>query len=254
MIVKHVTEALRRQDWLAVTIEFLLVVIGVLLAFQINEWAAERAAKSRQVAATERLLSEAEEDVAYFRQAAGQRTVQIGDLSYALDHLQKRSWSQADRGRMQSGLTRSVYLTSPVPPSTVYDDLVASGMIGQIGDPHMRSAIGNYRSNLASLDKLIDYIRMIAPRLDRENAVRYVYDASGVRPARLDVDFAALERDRELQSSLAMLNDRQWFILQNWKETLAAATMMCRELAKTLDKPCNEKRVPAARFGGKLPL
>lgn len=242
MIVKHVSEALRRQDWVSVAIEFLLVVLGVLLAFQINEWASDREARSERAAATERLLFEAEEDVFYFKRGATGRQKIIGDLSFALDRLRKGSWTRADETRMQSGLTQSVYLGSPAPPSSVYDDLVASGMLGKIGDPRLRSSIGVYRSNLALLSKLIDYIRQIAPKLDREDSIRYVYDASGSRPARLEIDFAALERDRKLQSSLALLNDRQWFILQTWEDTLAAARMMCREVGRTLGKECNEDR------------
>lgn len=242
MIVKHVTEALRRQDFAAVAIEFVLVVVGVLLAFQINEWASEREARSQQLAATERLLSEAEETVVYFKKAAAQRKVLIDDLSYALDHLQKGSWPDADQARMRSGLTRSVYLAAASPPSSVYDDLVASGMLGKIGDPSLRSAIGTYRSNLALLTKLIDYVRQTAPKLDRETSVHYVYDADGSRPARLEIDFAALQQDQRLQSSLALLNDRQWFVLQTWNNTLAAARTMCRDLAKRLGRRCNENR------------
>jgi hypothetical protein len=245
MIVRRVTEALRRQDWAAVAIEFALVLVGVLLAFQINEWSSEREASAERRAATDRLLSEAEETVVYFDQASTQRTALVRDLSYALEQLQNRSWRQADQARMQNALTRSVYLASPAPPSAVYDDLVASGMLGKIGDPGVRSAIGAYRSNLALLTKLIDYIRQIAPKLDREESVRYVYDASGSRPARLEIDFAALEQDRKLLSSLALLNDRQWFILQTWNSTLAAAKRMCRDVARTLSKRCVENRVPA---------
>ena len=242
MIVKRVIDALHRQDFAAVAIEFVLVVVGVLLAFQINEWAAERDAHSERIAATERLLIEAEETVIYFKRASAARRALIEDMSYTLDHLQRGTFAGADQGRMQSAVTRIVYLGAPSPPTTVYDDLVASGMLGKIGDPELRSAIGTYRSNLALLTKLIDYVRQTAPKLDREQSMHYAYNASGPRPARLEVNFTALARDRKLQSSLALLNDRQWYILQTWDNTLAAASVMCRDLAETLKKQCNENR------------
>jgi hypothetical protein len=246
MIVRRVTNALSRQDWVAAAIEFILVVIGVLLAFQINEWASERQARAGRQAATTRLLDEAEEDVAYLRYEVEDHQQVVRKLSYALDHVRNGTWRQADQAQMQSGLTSSVYLDAPSPPSSVYEDIVAGGMLGEIGDPRLRSAISVYRAKLNLLSRLIDYVRQIAPRLDREHSLHYVYDATGPRPARLEVNFAALGKDTKLQSSLALLNDRQTFILRTWRETLQAAESMCRELGRTQNHACNFRRQPAA--------
>jgi len=242
MIVRRMINALKRQDWTAVAIEFLLVLVGVLLAFQINEWASERQAGAEREAATGRLLVEAEEDVAYFRSEFEDHQEQVRELSYALDRVQNGIWRKEDEARMRAGLTSSVYLDAPSPPSSVYEDIVAAGMLGKIGDPQLRSAISVYRAKLELLTTLITYIRQIAPKLDRESSLRYVYDSSGPRPARLEVDFAALGRDKTLQSSLALLNDRQWFILQSWRETALAAESMCRELGRRLKRPCDLQR------------
>jgi len=243
MIVKRVTAALRRQDWMAVAIEFLLVVAGVLLGFKINEWAAEGAARVDQRAATVRLLDESEQDVAYFRHGVGAHARTVRDLSYALARLQDGTWRDADKTRMRSGLTASVYLDSPSPPSSVYDDIVATGMLGKIGDPGLRSAISNYRAKLVLLSKLVDYIRQTAPRFDRERSLHYRYDPAGRRPARLEVDFAGLAADQELQSTLALLNDRQFFITKSWSDVLEAQEGMCRELGRVSGRPCDLNRV-----------
>ena len=104
MIVKRVAEALRRQDWAAVAIEFLLILMGILLAFQINEWASEREARAQRAAATERLLGEAEETVAYFRAGVRSQGALIGDLDYALGNIQRGTWRDADQARMTRGL------------------------------------------------------------------------------------------------------------------------------------------------------
>jgi hypothetical protein len=245
MIVKRVTNALKRQDWAAVAIEFILVVVGVLLAFQINEWATERQAGAERQATTERLLYETEDDVAYFRSMVEAHQESVRDLSYALDQMQTDTWREANRAQMQSGLTASVYLDAPSPPSSVYDDIVASGMLGKIGDPRLRSAISDYRAKLNLLSRLIDYIRQTAPKLDREDSLHYVYDAAGPRPARLVVDFAALAGDAKLRSSLALMDDRQAFILKWWRETLGASERMCRELGRKLGQPCSLNGQPA---------
>ena len=242
MIVKRVTAALRRQDWMAVAIEFFLVVAGVLLAFNINEWAADRSARSDQKAATARLLEESEQDVAYFRHGVRQHEKTVRQLSYTLVSLQNGTWPHADKSQMRSGLTASLYLDSPSPPSSVYEDIVATGMLGRIGDPPLRAAISAYRAKLALLSKLVDYVRQTAPRFDRERSLHYAYDSAGQRPARLEVDFAALAADHQMQSTLALLNDRQFFITKTWRDTLEAQEAMCRELGRVSGRPCNMNR------------
>ena len=47
MILRRVTEHLRRQDWVAVTIEFVIVVLGVFVATQVSNWNEEREARAR---------------------------------------------------------------------------------------------------------------------------------------------------------------------------------------------------------------
>ena len=38
MILRRVTFALKSQDWVVILIEFVLVIAGVLIALQINNW------------------------------------------------------------------------------------------------------------------------------------------------------------------------------------------------------------------------
>ena len=42
MILARISKALREQNWLAIAIEFLIVILGVLLAFQISQYAENR--------------------------------------------------------------------------------------------------------------------------------------------------------------------------------------------------------------------
>ena len=40
MILRRLTTALRKQDWFTVVIETLIVVLGVFLGLQVNNWSA----------------------------------------------------------------------------------------------------------------------------------------------------------------------------------------------------------------------
>lgn len=47
MILRRTAEAFRRQDWFTVTIETLMVVLGVFLGLQVNNWNGARAESVR---------------------------------------------------------------------------------------------------------------------------------------------------------------------------------------------------------------
>ena len=44
MILARLSRAIREQNWLAVAIEFVIVIAGVVIGFQISAWASERQA------------------------------------------------------------------------------------------------------------------------------------------------------------------------------------------------------------------
>lgn len=239
MIVKRFTGALRRQDWAAVAIEFLLVVLGILIAFQINEWSTERQSKRARDAASERLLAEAEQNVAYIRLGVTLQKQSIDDLGYALGEVQAGRWRTADQKRMVSGL-QSVRSTLPLsPPSAVYDDLIASGIFGEIGDLRLRSAIARYRATLKFHGEIVSDMREAAPALENHAALLYQFSATGRQRVRLNVDFAALANDQLLQEKLALLADGQRIRLLITQRALKGASEMCVELGRSIGRRCN---------------
>lgn len=247
MIVKRFAGALRRQDWMAVGIEFLLVVLGILIAFQINQWSTDRQTSRERDAASERLLAEAEQNVAYIRLGITLQKRSIEDLNYALGAVQAGKWRTADRQRMVRGL-QSVRAALPLsPPSAVYDDLIASGIFGQIGDLRLRSAIARYRATLQFHREIINDIRGSAPALENHAALRYQFSPTGRQRVQLAVDFEALANDQLLQEKLALLADGQRIRLLITQRALNGASEMCVELGRFVGKACN-LRLPPPTF------
>lgn len=64
MIFRRLSSALKRQDWVTVFIEFVLVIAGVLIALQVNNWNEERGNKQGVINTLTRLHSEAELNIA----------------------------------------------------------------------------------------------------------------------------------------------------------------------------------------------
>jgi hypothetical protein len=238
MIMNRIGQALKRQDWTLVTIEFVLVVAGVLLAFLIGDWAAGRSERAVRRESVDRLLHESEQDVGNLREMLKtQRTDVLAPMRVVAANLRNPSPAPSIAAEMISGITRSSVLPKPLAPDSVYRELIASGRFGELGDVRMRDAVSNYASQMAYLDQAIDYARMGLPRTWSGDAVHFAYDASHDR-RRNDVDFRKFAADRSVEDQFLTRLASQEFLVRNYTGALEAAEAMCREVARVAGRPC----------------
>jgi hypothetical protein len=64
MLLRKITGHVKDQNWFAVVIDFLIVLVGILLAFQITEWGVQQAEKRSLNVALERLHEEIKSNIA----------------------------------------------------------------------------------------------------------------------------------------------------------------------------------------------
>lgn len=239
MITKRFADAMRRQDWAMIATEFGLVLVGVLLAFQINEWASQRARAGASHLAAERLLEELELSVAYHRQ-----TVEYGrgireGLGFAMQPIVANNLDEADEERISLGLVRARAMVALAPPSSVYDDVVSSGDFNQIGSVDARAAISRYRASLSFEERMRQYLQAPLSDYQRISAFRYEADPKGQEQIRLFVDFQALERDRHAQQLIALTAENHRILLMLRTRALRDAEKMCMALAASIGRSCN---------------
>lgn len=241
MIVKRVTAALKRQDWAVVSIEFVLVVVGVLLAFQINDWAAERASEDSRQQASERLLEEVERAVAYIRQATRYEEGNVHALREILRPDAARKTSD-QRAALTAKLVASRSMVALAPPSSVYDDIVSSGELNRIGDEEVRAAISRFRATLSFEERMRQQLQTTLPSFERIGAFRYAIDPSGRMT--MDVDFAALDRDFQARQIIVLTADNRRILLMLRNRALRDAERMCVELGAFVGRTCNLQLPP----------
>lgn len=63
MILRRITDAFRKQDWFTVFIETLIVVLGVFLGLQVNNWNEARAAKARKAEIIAALITDLQDSM-----------------------------------------------------------------------------------------------------------------------------------------------------------------------------------------------
>jgi Family of unknown function (DUF6090) len=136
MILRRLTEHVRTQNWFAVALDFLIVVLGVFVAAQVTNWNETRNDQQRANAYAERLLEDLKFNawqVDYMIAYNGEVLKHAGLAAGALTGDAPLS----DEDLLVSAYRASQYLYYGTRRST-YDEMVATGDIGLLADRLLR--------------------------------------------------------------------------------------------------------------------
>ena len=144
MLLRRVIEHVRAQNWTAVAIDFVIVVVGILLALQISEWSQARQDRVRERAYLARMAAELQQsfqDIEASIEIAQEREA-LGRL--LIDSVDDEEPVRADPGRYLLALLKGGYTYSPEIRSHAFDELRSSGDLGLIKDKALLVAITEF--------------------------------------------------------------------------------------------------------------
>lgn len=245
MILARISKALKDQNWLAVGIEFVIVVTGVMLAFQVTQWSADRAEAEHRAIALDRLQEEVETATGILNSFLDMYAERNTDRTEVIERLLAADFEDMDEEAMKDALVSTSLFPAFSPPQGVYTEITSSGMVSSLGDARFRDALGRYQSMIVFLQGQIDYFRLLATS-DRENirsfdAVRLEYEPGSHRGRRHIVDWDAAAADPALMQYVLNSNNRMQAMEGWWQDTRDTALALCEETARLTRRPCEPK-------------
>ena len=156
MIFRRLSTALQKQDWITVLIEMLIVMFGVLIGLQVNNWNESR--KDRD--AGRFYLAQIAEDIA--SDAAFLETNTL-NLHREAEHARiiDRYLRGEETGLSDWDMFQIIYYRAgwtPFSPNRVtYDELVNTGQFRLLGEAALRMDIGNYYAGLNDFAPFYDF-------------------------------------------------------------------------------------------------
>ncbi len=227
MLLRSITRHVNDQNWFAVGIDFVIVVIGVYIGIQVSNWNESRIDMQRGENFTARLLDDMRLEFSIFENeenyystvhAYAKRTVNLVDI---------------DDRTFDNELVVSAYNASQFtygePARSTYDELIATGNLYLLQDENLRSAalflynsmVRSRLSNYVLESAYRERIRRIMP-YDVQEAVRQqcgdvIDDTTGFSsgiPSDCRIEFAPeriaaaatiLRNDPEIRSDLVFL-------------------------------------------------
>ncbi len=195
MLLRRITQHVKDQNWFAVALDFVIVVFGVFMGFQVQQWNEDRKDKIATSEYMERLASEMELSIERndFQILTSQN--EIKQLDLILKSLRTCQLSDADKPAFTAGLYNMGKYDLPAMVMNTIDELNATGKFQLIRGAKLKRKISEtvreYHTTL-SLDS-----QFAARTIPSVNYVRthvsFSFDEHFNRPDKLDPDKANYE-------------------------------------------------------------
>ncbi|MEM8984497.1 MAG: hypothetical protein AAGC71_15810 [Pseudomonadota bacterium] len=222
MLLRRVIKHVKEQNWTAVGLDFLIVVVGVFIGIQVANWN-----ESRQESATRQLMHERlVKDFERIKQQSDDAVKRIEKILASLITLQRtvrRGRVSADeKAQVVYALEFGFSYPAINQRSDTYVELLSSGRLDLIDNEHLRVAllaydqrvqqsrfnetqINEYLSDNVSLVAFGRY-REFAPPVRNENGE---YERGPIR----SFDIAGMTKDAEFREQLdRMIENRTWLV------------------------------------------
>ena len=197
MILRRITQHVKDQNWFAVALDFVIVVMGILIAFQLTNWSG---AQQSDIQA-QRFLERLEQD---FNQ-----TLLITERSLANHKQSLQASSRLIKG-LKVGLFEQELLihdirystdfSTPPGPSTAFQELVSSGKTDLIRSETLRNALYEYNGYVSFLRD--SYMTFTAPIVKAQSSLMRARTL--VATGTPSEDFGQLGRTESFDSSMLL--------------------------------------------------
>ena len=250
--LNRLVEAIRARDWTSIAIEVAVVTLGVLLAFQIDQWAQDRREEREERQFLERMWRETNEAV-----RENDWVIRIHALNRirVLEGLRLRNDPQA-LARYTLGCGADSFPGIGF-NDTSYEELGASGKLNLVSDPQLRMALRLVTAAQADAVGQLNFARQRS--IDIRSAIEpyVVLDVGRDAKRNCRTDWTALAKDQRAINAVVRaerMHGLMWWKRAYTRDMLAAAH---NRIACKLGKPDCVAEVPQIvghrNYGDEIP-
>jgi hypothetical protein len=146
MILARLAKAIREQNWFAVALEFIIVIAGVVIGFQVTAWNAERATEARAESYLDRFILDLTTDARFYDNDREFRLLVMENGERALAATGPTGSVEQDWQLVRAFWNASQMSGRPNINST-YAELTSAGELGLIADSDLRGTLTQYYTN-----------------------------------------------------------------------------------------------------------
>ena len=154
MLLRSLSQHLRAQNWTAVCLDLLIVVVGIFLGLQVSQWYERQQEIGLEASILERLREEFETISAEADSAVRVHQEEIVALELIKQFLKAGSLDPDDEPRFREGLLGAMNYELGPSRSGTYIEILSSGQFRLLGNQDLRSALSSYDDLVLKGDSL----------------------------------------------------------------------------------------------------
>ena len=214
MIMRRLAQSLKEQNWTAICVEFVLLVLGVFLGIQAANWNSAMIERGESRDSLQRLEEDLRLSIKLTQSNAEFMTEGARDADLVLDRLRACELPEADRNRFANGLYRLGKTMPARLVRTTFDELRDSGKLRLIGNAELRQTLSE---TVRRQDSHEGVSKLISVRMDPHIAYvdshvifavdAKIGDAQRLEWNQLDIDFDAACKDRRFRTAVGAVRN-----------------------------------------------
>ena len=174
MLLRRITDHVKAQNWTAVGLDFLIVVVGVFIGIQVSNWNDARAQRAQEALYLQRLSQDFELIITRLETGLGasRASVEAGQVLLEFIEASEAGGESPTREEAASALGRVGGSSAPAGPSATFAEMVATGNLSIIRDQALRDALFAY--DLAALSNRESW-RVLRQNVVEEQRIVFSY-------------------------------------------------------------------------------
>ena len=199
MLLRRFMLHVKEQNWFAVGLDVIVVIVGIFLGMQVTEWYEHRKERELEVSYYQQLIQDLKID-----QQDGENVVRFNDghyenLQYLFNALKNPNFAIDDPQNLVNAIMRAGFIYAPQTTDQTYKELTNTGYLRLIKDVELKRAVVTYYERIESSSQWDTIARQIQTMYKTHTAGLLPPDI--VRKFRLseEYDFSETEALKVLQ-------------------------------------------------------
>ena len=233
MILNRLSKAITQQNWSVLFVELLVLVIGIFIGLQVDDWYKERNDRLEEVIYIDRLSMELESNIQEIGKQEQIHTTNSTRLKQAIDWIQegKTEFSPDELELMERGLCRW-FMPFPLELNFgTYEELISTGKLTILRDDELRSAIQAFHSDYKRLQTHlylpVDYWANLGKNL--WPYLQYYPSKDWGRGTSCEIDFERLADNSDVISTLTLLESNEYLVGEQFRGVLQGSAANLKE-------------------------
>jgi hypothetical protein len=235
MLIRHITESIRRADFGILLFEMFVLVAGILLALAVDRWNQDRLDAIETGQIVQRLKSDTARNIMMFETTLPGMEDNLANIKALFRALEAGTMDGEDAARIESGIANIDVVPSYPLVFAGYDELIATGRLRQLDDPILIDLLSNQRAEYDAAQAVVGYWRdniQVATNA-LEERVDFFFTTEQMDETGIGVrfDFVTIADDRRLRNAVFDAVD----IHGDWLRRQTSIYQVTRELGSRLD-------------------